>query len=60
MANVVTMIRPRRWGNGRRSVDRIDRIISRFSLKMARQAFSKVSLCGPGRQFKVGADAPAD
>jgi hypothetical protein len=30
--------------------------MSRFSLKMARQAFSEPSLCVLGAQFKVGAD----
>src|SRR5258708_39438328 len=34
------MIRPRRWGKGRRSVDRIDGGMSRFLLEIARQAFS--------------------
>jgi hypothetical protein len=30
--------------------------MSRFSLKRARQAFSELSLCGLGVQFKVGTD----
>src|SRR4051794_34241457 len=49
------MIRPRRWGNGRRSVDCIGGIMSRFSLTMTWQAFGEASLCGPGVQFKVRA-----
>jgi hypothetical protein len=31
-------------------------VMSRFLLKIARQAFSVLSLCGLGVQFKVGAD----
>src|SRR3954447_19393075 len=50
------MIRPRRWGNGRRSVDCIGGIMSRFSLKLVRQAFSQLSLCGLRVRHKVGAD----
>ena len=40
------MIRPRRWGKVRRSLDRIDGGMSRFLLKDARQAFSRLSLFG--------------
>ena len=34
-------------------------VMSRFLLKIARQAFSVLSLCGLGVQFKVGADGAA-
>ena len=58
MANVVTMIRPRRLGEGCRSVDRIDGEMSRFLFeKLLGRRFQVLSLCVLGVQFKVGADS---
>jgi hypothetical protein len=57
MANVVTMIRPWRLGEGCRSVDRIDGVMSRFLLKNLGSHFQMLSLCVLGVQFKVGADS---
>jgi hypothetical protein len=47
------MIRHRRRGKARRSVDRI---MPRFSLKTSRQAFSRSKAYAAFVQFKVGAD----
>src|SRR5215212_6689493 len=48
------MIRPRRWGKGRRSVDCIDGGISRLLLKnRLAGVLRKPSLCSLGVQFKL-------
>jgi hypothetical protein len=50
------MIRHRRRGKARRSVDRIDGDMPRFSLKTSRLAFLSSRADAAFMQFKVGAD----